>query len=541
MRIEGDEPVPYLNTITPWPHQPVAIDKILSAINLRRIKRLLVTSPTGGGKTFIMAKVIWACLTEDWGVSLFANRKMLIDQMGRAFSSYGVSHSFRAASHDSVGNPYSRLQITSLQTEYSRLVKRGSCEPHDSRIIIVDEAHVNENASSHAVYDRYLERGAMKIGFTATPLGLDGCYDELIQAGTVSELIACGALVPAVHYGCTEPCLKNIRKVPWGEDFSENEQKKVMMVPGIHGYVIDHFRRLNPHGLPSLGFAPGVPESVGFAQAFLKAGISAAHIDGERIWRDGNEYASTEDSRAHLLELSRTGKVRCIWNRFVLREAVDMPWLRHGILATVFGSLQSFLQSGGRFLRACLPVGKRSVTLQDHGGNWHRHGSLNTDRVWRLRDTDRLLAQLRHDRMTGDDGDPPEPEPFLCPSCKAVVKLRGSVVGRTVHCVTCGYEFDFTRRSRPVFQSDGELVEHPGAIFERKRVETRPDSHKKWKSMFWRARKDGTMTFNQAAGLFWRENGYHPPRDLPLMPFETIDWYMPVAKVAFQSLRPEEK
>lgn len=538
--VDAPEEVPELPR---WPHQRFAVEEVFRLIE-RGCRRILVTSPTGGGKTLMMKDLIRRAWRENgWGVTLFANRKMLVDQMIRSLKDDGMDYGVRAADH--VRNSYEPFQIASIQTEYSRVVKKKAWVPHPCGLYIVDEAHVNDGTpQTKSVYDLY-GATAVKVGFTATPLGLSGHYDELVQAGTTGQLRECGALVAAEHFGCTEPDLANIRRYQIGEDLSEPDNVKAIMAPGIHGRVLEHYRRLNPQGLPAIGFAPGVGESLGFAEKFVEAGIPAAHIDGDRVWINGEWLPSTEESRAQMLELSRTGQVRVVWNRFVLREAVDMPWLRHGIFATVFGSLQSYLQSGGRLLRACPQVGKTGVTVQDHGGNWWRHGSLNADRVWRLTDTARLLAQVRADRIAGDadDGPPDEPEPFLCPACNTVLVLRTLYRHGLVTCPRCGHEMDFNRRSRPVVQADGELVEHPGNIFQRRRVELRDDTARKWRNYYFRAR-NSNMTFSQAAGLFCRDNGYFPPRTLPLMPMsrqQDYDWYLPVKSVPFDRLRPENR
>ncbi len=530
---------PYIDTLPRWPHQRFTKREVFNLIALG-VKRICVTTPTGGGKSLSMTDVALAALKLGWGVSMFAHRKLLLEQMKKNLSGYQIEFGIRAADHPS--DSFQQFQICSVQTEYSRVVKSGDWQLHDAGLILVDEAHAMETPSANEVYQRYIDAGAVKVGFTATPLGLDGCYDELVQAGVTSELRACGALVEAIHHGCTEPDLCNIRKYNVGEDLSEPDNVKAIMVPGIHGRVIDHYRRLNPHGLPSIGFAPGVPESRGFAEAFTAAGIRAAHIDGDTIWLDGVEKPSTQERRDELLQLSRTGEIRIVWNRFVLREAIDMPWLQHGILATVFGSLQSYLQSGGRLLRSCVPAGKDRVVVQDHGGNWWRHGSLNTDRVWRLGDTNNLWANLRRDELAGDgEKEPKEQEPFLCPACGVALVLKAIMRGSMARCTRCGHEFDFRKRSRPVLQVNGELVEHTGNIFKAKRVERRPDTLAKWESMYWRASRTGTMTFNQAAGLFYHEYGYYPPRSMPLMPYTTLEWYHPVKKVSFRRLRPKDE
>lgn len=535
-----EDEVRTIDTIDPWPHQKRGVDRVITHLS-EGAKRILLTSPTGGGKTLMMAKIAIAALAEDWGVTLYANRKMLVSQMVKSLNAYGIDHGVRAAGHD--GNR-EQFQIASFQTEHSRSVKRQTQNLHVSGLVIVDEAHVNNNKMANRIIDKHLSDGAAVVGVTATPLGLNDRYDFLVQAGVNSELRECGALVAAKHHGCTEPDLRNIRRYNVGEDLSEPENVKAIMVPGIHGHVINHFRRLNPHGLPAIGFAPGVAESVFFAEQFEKEGIPAAHIDGDRIWIRGTEVASNERTRNDLLQMSRTGEVRIVWNRFVLREAIDMPWLRHGIFASVFGSLQSYLQSGGRLLRSCRDVGKRDVTVQDHGGNWHRHGSLNTDRNWRLFDTNNMLAGERQDAIAGNGEESgKEQEPFLCPNCAAVVLLRNRViVGSRCRCTNCGFEFDWRRRSRPVIQANGELVEHTGNIFRARQVERRPDTFSKWKQMYFRARNSKSgMTFNQAVGLFFQKYGYYPPKSLPLMPKagDQYHWYTAVSGVPFRDLRPE--
>jgi hypothetical protein len=219
-----------------------------------------------------------------------------------------------------------------------------------------------------------------------------------------------------------------------------------------------------------------------------------------------------------------------------------MPWLRHGIMATVFGSLQSYLQSGGRLLRSCSLVGKRDVTVQDHGGNWWRHGSLNDDRVWRLDDTSRILANLRADTFSGDDGEPdPPPQPFVCPRCLVASTIRRGLVEALARCANCGLEFDWRRGARPVLQSDGVLSEHAGPLFRPRQVKRLPDTVDKWKKVYWQAKNSKTMTFGQAAGLFFQKHGYFPPRTLPMMPRERFDWYLAVSRVPFTALRNEEE
>jgi superfamily II DNA or RNA helicase len=516
-----------------WPHQRRGYEEVLAHIAARRVKRILLTSPTGGGKTLTTAMILRAHLMEGRRCVLFTNRRMMLEQVGKAMTGFGFSYGVRAAGEFPDGSE--PLQIASVQTEASRVNRRKTWKPlPGTELIVFDEAHLHNNPQSNAVRKAYREENPnlVEVGVTATPIGLGDLYDALVVAGTTSELRACGALVPVYHYGVDEPDMKNVKKYVVGEDISETDQRKLIMVPGVHARVIEWFRRINPMGHPSVGFAPGVPESLGFAEAFVAAGIAAAHIDGDHIWVNGVLRPSTSESRDELLRMSREGAVRIVWNRFVLREAIDMPWLRHGVFACVFGSLQSQLQAGGRLLRSY--PGVTSVTLQDHGGNWWRHGSLNSDRQWRLSDTANSVSHLAQEALFPPT-DTGEPKPFLCHNCRVVIKLAR---GQTQATCACGARVDFTKRSRPVMQADGALIEHEGDPVKPRRTQVKPDTQVRWERIYWRAKKTG-MTFSQAAGLFFHENGYFPPRTLPLMPRQPWQWFLGADKVPYADLYPK--
>jgi superfamily II DNA or RNA helicase len=397
----------------------------------------------------------------------------------------------------------------------------------------------------------HFEAGATIVGFTATPLGLGDLYDTLIVAGTPSELRACGALVWADHFGPDEPDLRHVKKLRIGEDLSENEQRAVMgaadslQIQQLFGRVVHSFEELNPERKPSILFAPGVPESIWFAREFARAGIKAAHIDGENIWVDGELYRTSRDLRRQVLDDLKCGRIAILCNRFVLREGVDAPWLAHGIFATVFGSLQSYLQAGGRLLRAC--PGLKTVTIQDHGGNWHRHGDLNADRIWKLEYTGSIVSRLREDRLRTKKcrqcgaplglgfqcmkcGANNEREPIRCPECSRIIN--------GFKC-KCGCEIRPGYHSRPVVQVDGSLMELRGDIYLPRRISRQPDAVKRWKRCYYRA-KNSDMTFAQAEALYAKENGWcYPPRNLPLMPQNELDWFRRVKDVPRERLIPE--
>jgi hypothetical protein len=194
------------------------------------------------------------------------------------------------------------------------------------------------------------------------------------------------------------------------------------------------------------------------------------------------------------------------------------------IFACVFHSLQSYLQSGGRGLRAYPDLER--VTVQDHGGNWWRQGSLNEDREWKLEYSPEMVQGLRVDRFRQKL----EREPFRCPDCGRIW------VARKV-CI-CGCIIAGSKRARPVLCSDGSLREMEGAIFKPRRISKSPSGPNKWALMYLRSCYErGWRTFRQAEALFARENNWSwPDPSWPLMPTRVEDWYEMVHRVELDKL-----
>lgn len=494
---------------TPWPHQQRGIDETIKLIQAGK-KRICVTSPTGGGKSEIMRRLIaW---NEGVGSLLLTNRSMLFEQTVAGMREFGIECGLRAAGYPTCEDL--PVQVAMVQTEDARVHRTQKWLPHKANLVFVDEAHVNRGRSMQRIIDSYVDEGATVIGFTATPLEIGGIYQDLVIAGTNSELRACGAHVPCRTFAPDEPDCRDLKPQQTGE-YAEGEVVKRIMTPTIMDRVYDRWKTINPDGLATLGFAPGVKESIWFAEQFRAKGVKSAHIDGESCWLDGNEYASSKSIREDIVGASKDGSIKIIWNRFVMREGIDLPFIRVGIMATIFGALTSYLQSGGRIIRG--DKGKSECILIDHGGNWWRHGSLNADREWKLGDTNNMKAAERAEKIREGQ----EKEPLVCPNCGAV-RLAGPT------CPMCG--FMHTSRSRPVIQKDGTLRMVEGKIFKPHRVKQVSDTEKKWLACYYRAKQTG-KTFRQAEGLFVHENGYYPPKDLPNMPKRAGDWFRRVCDV----------
>jgi len=493
-----------------WGHQSRGLNDVWRLLQ-RGHKRICVTSPTGGGKTRCMTELVRYACSQNEKVALYTNRVMLTEQTSRMLNKHDVDHGIRASGF----NPQllRDAQICSLMTEYSRVIRSQKWGLHEANLVLVDEAHAQKAKVAQQVISRHVDAGAALVGFTATPIAIGHMYEDLVIAGTTPELMREGVLLPCLTYGPDEPDLRHVGRVATGE-YNQNDVRRVIHKQALYGRVIKWWKKLNPQCLPTILFAPGIPESKWFVTQFENDGITAAHIDGKNIFQNGKDYKSTAKARRSLLEASKSGEIKIVSNRFVLREGIDAPWLYHCIMATPFGSLTQFLQAGGRLLRS--HEGMDHVVLQDHGGSWFSHGCLNDERDWKLEDDEYTIRERSRK--------PGEKPPLRCPICTAIREAGKS-------CPQCGYEF--TARWRAVLQSDGSLKQmraeefHEAATKGRLQVSA---EQKLWNSCYYatlNGPSGGKKTMRQVAIYFKHRCGRWPKQGLMGMPQSKAEWNMP--------------
>jgi len=488
-----------------WPHQRRGIEGFM---RLKHDGPVCITSPTGGGKSQIIIELIRMF----GSATLYTNRKLLTGQMIDDLEEAGMFFGVRAAAYKDRLRLAAPIQISSMQTEERRVYKQKKWKLTKPELVLVDECHMQARGTAEKIIREHHAQGAAVCGLTATPLEISHLYKHLVVAGVNSELRETS---PPCHIVCRtfEPGTLDIRKIKTGE-FTDGDVVKEVWTPAIFGHVLEHYHRLNPDQLPTIVRCPSVDTAVWMAEQFTSHGVPAASLDGEEIVIDGVRQVSDEAARRELMRKFDTGEIPVITFRDVLREAWNCPKLYHLILASPISSLSTYLQVVGRLLRAHPSLDH--VILQDHGGNYLRHGSPNADRdwqdIWRLAPeviTGERIEKMREKKIA---------EPIVCPKCKAT---RHPEMGG-LNCYNCGHQAP--RKSREIIQSDGTLREVDGDIFKQRTIRVKPDTARIWEECYFRCRKSG-RTFNQARGLFFYENHYYPPSDLPRMPVRSRDWW----------------
>jgi DNA repair protein RadD len=426
----------------------------------RDVDVLAATAPTGFGKTRLGAMLIRDIEAKGYSWVWYTHRKTLTAQTSASFTTQGLDFGVRASGRKAELELGNCGQIAMLQSERAA-VKSGSRDLHQAKFVIVDEAHANANGYAETVIRHHVEDGAKVLLLTATPIGLGHVAQKLVTLATLSEMRDIGALLPAICYSPSEVSMKDVQKISSG-DFSPTQQAKRFMQQQVVGDVITHFQNLNGQRLPSLGFAPCVKSSMWFVDEFIKRGIPAAHIDGEDVYLgernwDGTQkvYPSSQKMREVVFEQLRSGEVAIIWNRFVMREGIDIPQLGHVVFACAFGAPETWIQACGRVLRADPDKPElKTVKIQDHGANCHRAGlgSPNQDREWVLDCTNKSIAD--HHKAERKEGN--EEASVRCPGCFMEI-ARQTWISNGCSCPKCGASFQ--AEVRKVFQTDGKLVQ----------------------------------------------------------------------------------
>ncbi|HJS88585.1 MAG TPA: DEAD/DEAH box helicase [Steroidobacteraceae bacterium] len=413
------------------PYQLKAIEQLDAAIAAGKRAPLLVV-PTGGGKTVIASRLIER-IVERGGSALFiAPRRELVTQASRQLARIGIGHGVLLAGADAEGGLYSNIQVASIDTLLSRIVRRQRLQPFPIQLIIVDEAHLSITATRRSLLELWPE--ALRIGLTATPTRKDGkalglLYDQLIEPVTVADLVLDGFLVPARYFSVSEPDLKRVRTV--AGDYHQAELERAVNRPELVGDVVAHWLK-HAATRRSVVFATSIKHSVALCEEFLRSGVAAEHVDADtpQAFRDAT------------FERFRAGATQVLTNCFLASYGFDLPELSCVVLARPTKSLMLYLQMIGRGLRTA--ESKSDCLVLDHSGCVHRFGFAHDERQWTLEGEQALVQQ------ENSEPERREAKQLTCPECSCVF-------GGARLCPECGYFF--APKGKEIRTLEGELVE----------------------------------------------------------------------------------
>ncbi len=396
----------------------------------RGAKRVLKILPTGGGKTVIASEIIRSAEARGSRILFLAHRRELIAQTGDKLRRFGVRHGTIMAGARPA--PQLSVQVASIQTLVRRLDSYPSFD-----LVFLDEAHHAAAGGYQKVLELYPR--ARVIGLTATPWRLDGrgladVFDSHVIVRTPKQLRDEGYLcaVGGWEFEAVDTTKARVQ----GGDFRTKDLEESASSKRVVGDVVEEWMRYSP-GKSTVVFAVSIATSRLMAEAFVKAGVRAEHIDGEM-------HAVERDA---IVQRLRSGQTTVVCNCNVLTEGFDVPSIECIVLARPTLSTSLYLQMVGRGLRtwcfgcrrdtsslleACQHCGseaiKRSARIHDHAGCLAAHGHPYAERDWSPESSSKGERRAMEEGEGGRSGGAGR---MVCAACKSV---------RSAYpCDSCGY------------------------------------------------------------------------------------------------------
>ena len=415
-------------------------------------RRVLAVAPTGSGKTVVGSMLISE--GQRWRRVLWlAHRAELIGQAHDRLVNLGVRCGVQCAKYEQLHPEHvdrgAYCQVGSVQT-----IHRRKDLPDDIDLIVFDEAH-------RAMADTYQEIAAMcpnaeVLGLTATPCRLDGrglgdFFHVMNVLVKPSQLYSENYLrEPITYIEDEDEVMRGLRGARTsGGDFTSTSMRRAVDKPVLIGNVVRQAQKLAP-GVPKVVYAATREHSKKIAARFRKAGITAAHLDGD---------TGAED-RARILSSLRDGTLEVICNVDVLTEGWDLPALGAVIIARPTMSIARLMHMIGRVQRAEGP--QRKIVI-DHGANCTRLQHIpGEDVAWTL-----------------EHGEPARPDVEVEPRLKTCAECSAMIRWASTECPQCGAEQPTAKTRRQILdEQDAELVRLNRARFEKKRDELRKRAEK---------------------------------------------------------------
>ncbi len=328
-----------------WPPrswQSEALPAALGSIGAARAG--LVQAVMGAGKSALIAELCRSVVpAEDARIIVSTPTVALVDQLSETIE-------------ERLGAPVGRYYTKGRRLDGPVIV---ACNPSLTECVrdlgaaglrgalwIVDEAHNSECATLHEA--AVLLDGVARLGLTATPYRSDErdalrLWDELLYSYGPRQALADGVVVPW-----------QVRQ--WDGGQVDMDDACVAMI-----------RQAVEEGLGS-----GVVDAGGWDKVLrrpmagtIDAERFAARLVGEGIPAAAVHCRMSRSEVAARIEQLRTGALKVLVHVALLKEGVNLPWLRWLCLRRQVSSRVWFAQHVGRVLRAC--QGKEVAVILDPG------------------------------------------------------------------------------------------------------------------------------------------------------------------------------
>ena len=398
------------------PYQKQVIRDCYSHIR-QGIKRILLFSPTGSGKTIIATKVIKDAVSKNLRVLFIVHRDILVSQTYSKLKAVNLECGFiKSGWQENIAAP---VQIASVQS----LPKRKEWLESSFELIICDEAHITAFSKIFRQMLDTIFPEAIYLGLTATPFRLSkresmgDIYHALVCAPMPSELIEGGFLVKPSYYSLDfQAELEDVDLT--NGDYNLHQLSNICDRPELIEQVVNGWYDL-AYSIPTIAFTVSVAHAENMASAFKNHGIAAAAVTGK----------TPIPQRMKLYKELADGSLKVLTSCAALSEGFDVPEVGCVILARPTKSKALYFQQIGRGLR--LAPDKRGCIVLDQSQNVLEHGFIED-----LIREDIELFPAKSSRSNTGNKAPLKPCPKDKGGCGAYVYAV------YLKCPHCGFNFE---------------------------------------------------------------------------------------------------
>jgi DNA repair protein RadD len=365
------------------PYQRDVIAEIERATGQAR--RVIAVAPTGAGKTIVAASIIKDVVGKGQRVLVLAHAREIIKQTSLKLSAYDIDHGIIQAGL--VADPHQHVQVASIQTLWSRGMRRNTMSMPAANLLIIDECHHCPAETYRKIIAEY--PNAILLGLTATPCrgdgrGLGGIFETIVECPQVAELIEQHYLVRTRVFAPVNPNLRGV-ETRHG-DYVEAQLAERMDRADLVGDIVSHWHK---HGerRKTVCFAVNVAHSLHIRDEFIKSGVRAEHVDG----------STPKPERDAALARLGSGATELVTNCQVLGEGWDLPEVACCILARPTKKMGLYRQMIGRVLRPA--PDKADAIVLDHSGAVYKHGFVEDPVEWTLDPERRAISPTHAARL----------------------------------------------------------------------------------------------------------------------------------------------
>ena len=341
------------------PYQQEAIDEVLAARE-RGVKRMVISLPTGAGKTVIFSRL---AAQAERQVLVLAHREELLTQaknkLERTLESMELEGSVEIEQGEKRASPDAKIAVCSIRSLHPERLGR-MMKGRDLELIIYDECHHAAATDNKRVLEQIgcfeHDWGGTLLGFTATTRrgdgqGLDDVFEEIIYSRTIGQMIADEYLTPLRGYRiATSADLVRVGKS--GEDFNIEELSEAVDIKERNALVARSIQEL-ARDRRTIAFCVTVAHAKNLSKALNKIGVPTGVIHGE-MKREARDFVLTNFAE---------GRLQAITNVMVLTEGFDDPGVSCIAMARPTRSSSLYTQCVGRGTR--LAEGKEDCLVLD--------------------------------------------------------------------------------------------------------------------------------------------------------------------------------